>query len=144
MVNPADQSPYSVWAQHAHAGGRQGGCFVYECVGAPGIVDKIVAECPHNARVSCAGGHYTDDTVSIATATRKGIRMQFGGVPEFEDWYGTLDAVIDGSLDPSPSIGKVIGLDELPDALELSAQGGGPATNHAEISTQLTARGNQR
>ena len=33
-----------------------------------------------------------------------------------EDWYGTLDAIVDGSLDPMPSVGEVIGLDEVPDA----------------------------
>lgn len=125
-INPSEQSPYAEWARHAHAGGRQARCFIYECVGAPNIVDTIISECPHNARISCAGGHYTSDTVSIANATRKGIRIQFGGVPEFEDWYGTLDLIIDGALDPLPSIGQVIGLDEIPDALRLARGGKGP------------------
>jgi threonine dehydrogenase-like Zn-dependent dehydrogenase len=125
-INPTDGSPYDEWARHAHADGRGGRCFIYECVGAPNIVETIISECPHNARISCAGGHYTSDTVSIADATRKGIRIQFGGVPEFEDWYGTLDMIIDGVLDPLPSIGKVIGLDEVPDALRLARGAEGP------------------
>ncbi len=43
-----------------------------------------------------------------------------------QDWYGTLDAVAEGRLDPSPSIGKIIGLDEVPDAIDQVRKGQGP------------------
>ncbi|HKV20164.1 MAG TPA: hypothetical protein VJR50_14125 [Mycobacterium sp.] len=41
-------------------------------------------------------------------------------------WYGTLDAVAEGRLDPSPSIGETIGLDEMPDAIDQARKGQGP------------------
>lgn len=46
--------------------------------------------------------------------------------PHPVDWYGTLDAVVDGRLDPLPSIGKVIGLDEVPDAIDQARKSHGP------------------
>lgn len=126
VVDPAAQSPYDVWRRHAYAAVANPRCVIFECVGAPGIVDRIVADCPHNSLVCCAGGHYTEDTLAIAPATRKGIRLQFGGAPGFEDWYDTLAAVCDGSLDPRPSIGMTIGLDEVPEALAMARKAQGP------------------
>jgi hypothetical protein len=42
------------------------------------------------------------------------------------DWYGTLDAIVDGRLDPLPSVGEDIGLDEVPEALERTRRSEGP------------------
>ncbi|MDT5092380.1 MAG: hypothetical protein QOH60_1743 [Mycobacterium sp.] len=58
--------------------------------------------------------------------TEDPVTMQFGGGPHPEDWYGTLDAIASGRLDPLPSVGKVITLDEVPDALELARKFDGP------------------
>lgn len=43
-----------------------------------------------------------------------------------QDWYGTLDAIASGALDPSPSVGHVSGLDEVPRAIELARKSDGP------------------
>ncbi len=125
-VDPAQRSPYDVWTKNAYSAHANPRCVIFECVGAPGIVDRIVAECPHGSLVCCAGGHYTEDTLNIAAATRKGIRLQFGGAPGFGDWYGTLDAVCDRTLDPLPSIGMRMTLDDVPDGLDLARKAQGP------------------
>ena len=78
------------------------------------------------ARIYCAGGWYTGDTLDITEATRQGLTLQFGGGPMPEDWYGVLDAVVEGRLDPMPSVGRVIGLDEVPDAIEQARRSEGP------------------
>ena len=43
-----------------------------------------------------------------------------------QDWYGTLDAIASGRLDPLPSVGKIITLDEVPDALDMARRSDGP------------------
>jgi threonine dehydrogenase-like Zn-dependent dehydrogenase len=43
-----------------------------------------------------------------------------------QDWYGTLDAIASGTLDPLPSIGKVISLDEVAGSLDLARNSDGP------------------
>lgn len=78
-------------------------------------------------RLACAGGWYTGDTLDITAATRTGVNVQFGGGPMPEDWYGTLDAITAGILDPLPSIGAVIGLEQVPDALDQVRRSRGPA-----------------
>ena len=51
-------------------------------------------------RIYCAGGWYTGDSLDITAATRQGVTIQFGGGPMPQDWYGTLDAIAAGRLDP--------------------------------------------
>ena len=77
-------------------------------------------------RIYAAGGWYTGDSLDCTKATHKGVTIQFGGGPHPEDWYGTLDAISDGRLDPLPSVGKIIGLDEVPEALDLARKAQGP------------------
>ena len=62
----------------------------------------------------------------ITEATRQGLTLRFGGGPMPEDWYGVLDAVVEGRLDPMPSVGRIIGLDEVPEALDEARRSDGP------------------
>jgi threonine dehydrogenase-like Zn-dependent dehydrogenase len=54
------------------------------------------------------------------------VLIQFGGAPDADAWYGTLDAVIAGRLDPRPSIGMVVDLDGVPEAIDLARKAQGP------------------
>ena len=99
---------------------------VFECVGAAGLIQKIVDSVDIGTRIYCAGGWYTGDTLNITDATRQGVTIQFGGGPMPQDWYGTLDAIAAGRLDPMPSVGAVIGLDEVPDAIDSARKSKGP------------------
>lgn len=126
LVDPAQQSVFDVFRQ-VRAERHLAGCaVVFECVGASGLIDKIVAEAEFCSRIYCAGGWYTGDTLSITEATRNGLTMQFGGGPMPQDWYGVLDAVVAGTLDPLPSVGRIIGLDEVPEALDQARRSEGP------------------
>jgi threonine dehydrogenase-like Zn-dependent dehydrogenase len=39
---------------------------------------------------------------------------------------GTLDAIAAGRLDPLPSVGKIIGIEDVPDAIDLARKSDGP------------------
>lgn len=125
-VDPATESEFDAFrrarAEH-HLGGV---AVVFECVGAKGLIDRIAANAEFYTRIYCAGGWYSGDTLNITQATQQGLTFQFGGGPMPQDWYGVLDAVVDGRLDPLPSIGKVIGLDEVPDAIDQVRRSEGP------------------
>jgi threonine dehydrogenase-like Zn-dependent dehydrogenase len=99
---------------------------VFECVGTPGLIQHIVSSSDMWTRIYAAGGWYTGDSLDCTAATHKGVTVQFGGGPHFEDWYGTFDAICAGRLDPLPSVGMVISLDEVPDALDLARRAEGP------------------
>ena len=126
-VDPTERSPFDVWRELRVDRGLWGPLVVFECVGAAGLIQKIVNDVDMGTRIYCAGGWYTGDTLNITDATRQGVTIQFGGGPHPEDWYGTLDAIAAGRLDPLPSVGAVIGLDGVPDALESARKSTGPA-----------------
>jgi len=126
VVDPAARSPHDVWKQLARERRVATPPVIFECVGAPGLLQKLVDACAPGARLFAAGTWYTGDTIDCTAATQKGVTIQFGGGPQPSDWYATLDAVCEGRLDPLPSVGKVVGLDEIPAALELARKGQGP------------------
>jgi threonine dehydrogenase-like Zn-dependent dehydrogenase len=126
LVDPAEHSPFDVWRELAVARGATTPAVVFECVGAAGLIQHIVESCDMWTRIYAAGGWYTGDTLGCTQATHKGVTIQFGGGPHPEDWYGTLDAISEGRLDPLPSVGMIIGLDEVPEALGLAREAQGP------------------
>jgi threonine dehydrogenase-like Zn-dependent dehydrogenase len=126
LVDPAAQSPIEEWRQLRAERNLWGPCVIFECVGAAGLIQRIVESADMATRIYCAGGWYTGDTLDITTATRQGVTIQFGGGPMPQDWYGTLDAIAEGRLDPLPSVGGVIDLDGVPDALEQARRSDGP------------------
>jgi threonine dehydrogenase-like Zn-dependent dehydrogenase len=126
LVNPAERSAFDAWREVARDRDSSTPPVIFECVGAPGLIQHIVESADGWARIYAAGGWYSGDTLSCTEATRKGVTIQFGGGPMPEDWDGTLNAVIEGSLDPSPAIGQVIGLDDVPAALNQTRLAQGP------------------
>jgi threonine dehydrogenase-like Zn-dependent dehydrogenase len=125
-VDPAEKSPFDLWRELRAERGLWGSLVVFECVGAAGLIQKIVDSVDIGSRIYCAGGWYTGDSLSVTDATRQGVTIQFGGGPHPQDWYGTLDAIAAGRLDPLPSVGAVISLDDVPDALDLARKSNGP------------------
>jgi len=126
VVDPAERSPFEVWKETAVERWCPKPAVVFECVGAPGLIQDIVDSCEMWTRIFAAGGWYTGDGLDCTRATHKGVAIQFGGGPHPEDWYGTMDAIVEGRLDPLPSVGRVIGLDEVPEALDLTRRAEGP------------------
>lgn len=126
VVDPAEKPWFDSFREVRAQHGLPGPAIVFECVGAAGLIQSIVESAEMATRIYCAGGWYTGDTLDITTATRQGVTIQFGGGPHPQDWYGTLDAIASGRLDPLPSVGKVIGLDDVPAALELARRSDGP------------------
>lgn len=126
LVNPAERSVFDVFREVRAERKLSGTAVVFECVGAPGLINKIVNEADFYTRIYCAGGWYTGDTLDITEATRQGLTLRFGGGPMPEDWYGVLSAVVDGRLDPMPSVARIIGLDEVPEAINQARRSEGP------------------
>lgn len=135
VVDPAEESPYAVWRRAAwgspdevHNQMRQMGLpsqVVYECAGVKGVLTDIIENCAAGAHILSAGGSHVDEIPS-AVAHLKGLNIQWGGGPEFDDWYGCLDMIVEGRLDPRPFIGETITLDALPDAFERARSSSSP------------------
>lgn len=127
VVDPAERSPWEVWrevawgsAEEVHdriaLAGRPTQV-VYEMVGRDGMLADIVDHCELGTRVLSCGGA-AEDTIRTTTAHMKSVNLQIGGAPQLEDWYGCLDAIVAGTVDPMPLLGEIVTLDALPDAIE--------------------------
>jgi threonine dehydrogenase-like Zn-dependent dehydrogenase len=126
LVDPAERSPFETWRAISAERGVTQPAVVYECVGAPGLIQRIIDDCDMWTRIHAAGGWYTGDSIDCTRATHKGVSILFGGGPRPEDWYGTLDAVCEGRLYPLPCVGRIIDLDGVPAALEATRRAEGP------------------
>ena len=138
VIDPKEISPFKAWSDVANASaadtrGMVGqvlpgrGCVVFECVGVPGVLNSIVRSCPRDTRIFSAGGSPAGEHLHTMTAKRKGLNMQFGGGPSMEDWNTTLREVCSGRLDVTPMTGRIVALDEMPQAIDDARNANGPA-----------------
>jgi threonine dehydrogenase-like Zn-dependent dehydrogenase len=102
---------------------------IFECVGLPGIIDRIVADAPLFSRIVVVGVCMEPDKLRPAMAINKQIDLRFvvGYTPlEFRD---TLYMLADGKLDAAPLVTGVVGLSGVENAFEALAG----AEQHAKI-----------
>ncbi|MEU9342708.1 zinc-binding dehydrogenase [Streptomyces sp. NPDC048278] len=125
VVDPAELSPYEAWREAAGAG--DSGCVVFECVGLPGVLDSVIKQSPGRTRVLSMGGPPQGDVLHTLTAKRKGINIQFGGGPTTDHWNEAFDAVGTGRLDVRPLLGRTVGLEQVPQALDAARAMDAPA-----------------
>jgi len=125
VIDPAATSPYDAWREAAR--GSAESMVVFECVGVPGVLDSIIKGCARGSRIFSMGGPPQGDHLNTLTAKRKGLNIQFGGGPLPEHWDEAFEAVCSGSLDVRPMLGRTVGLDEVPAALNAARDADGPA-----------------
>ncbi|MEU6379143.1 zinc-binding dehydrogenase [Streptomyces sp. NPDC046909] len=136
-VDPADSSPHRAWRDVARADAHQvreampsavaPGGVVFECVGVRGVLDSIVRAAERGTRIFSMGGPPEGDVLNTMIAKRKGINIQFGGGPSPAHWDQAFEAVCSGDLDVRPLLGRTVGLDEVPEALDAARDANGPA-----------------
>ena len=120
LVDPADQSVFDVFREvRADRQPPRPGLWCSNASALRGLIYRPASEAEFMSRIYCAAGRATGDTLTITEATRNGIPTAVRRRPDArQDWYGVLDAVVEGRLDPMPSVGRIIGLDDVPDAIE--------------------------
>ena len=142
VIDPAEVSPYQAWREVARGSAETvrdltavkdlmavaglPGCVVFECVGVPGVLDSIIKGCERGTRIYSVGGPPEGDHLHTLTAKRKGLSIQFGGGPSMAHWDEAFEAVCSGALDVTPMLGRTVGLDEVPAALDAARDANGP------------------
>jgi threonine dehydrogenase-like Zn-dependent dehydrogenase len=137
VIDPAEMSPYAGWREIALGSPEpvrdimnvldMPGCVIFECVGIPGVLDGIIKGCERGTRVFSAGGPPEGEHLHTMTAKRKGLNIQFGGGPSMTHWNEAFDEVCTGRLDVTPMVGRLVGLDDVPSALDDARDANGPA-----------------
>lgn len=105
-VDPREVSPY---APLPDFGNRQVS-LIYECVGQPGMLQRIVEAAPFDGRIVMGGYCMEEEPLFVFAAQNKRLTVQFAGGEEAQDMELALRSIDDGSIDVTPWLGEGIGL----------------------------------
>ncbi|MDR3513172.1 MAG: zinc-binding dehydrogenase [Caulobacteraceae bacterium] len=130
VIDPAAQSPHTRWAEMGvHMTGleqtfaRMAGqtvkrAIIFECVGVPGMLQKLMEACPNGSQIIVAGVCMQPDTIEPFMAITKQIDFRFvlGYTPE--EFAQTLSDIAEGRIDVAPVITDAVGLPGVAAAFE--------------------------
>jgi len=123
VVDPAKESPHDRWeglgvpkARAAQqmvrmTGGGFGRPVIFECVGAPGVVQALIEASPAGAQIVVAGVCMETDRIEPSIAITKEIELTFvfGYTPE--EFAKTLHHIAEAEIDVSGLVTGRVGLD---------------------------------
>lgn len=130
VVDPTVQSPYEAWM---HAAATDDPALMaaptavagqlplrptvgFECTGAPGLLQQMIAGSPPGSRISVAGINLAPDTIEPAQAILKEVDLRFCLYYSAEEFAQTLELLASGSIDAEPLVTGHVGFDGVADA----------------------------
>jgi threonine dehydrogenase-like Zn-dependent dehydrogenase len=125
VVDPARERAIDAWQ---NAAGARPAVF-FECVGVPGLIDRIMREAPRETRVVVAGVCMEDDRIRPMVGINKELSVQFvlGYTPmEFAE---TLGDIAEGHIPVAPLVTGRVGVDGVAGAFAALAR----PDEHAKI-----------
>ena len=123
VIDPAAESPHAKWTEMGVAGSeleqtmaRMAGqgvkrAIIFECVGAPGVLQSLIEASPAGSQIIVAGLCMETDQVEPAMAVMKEIDFRFVKAYTQKEFAATLGLIADGRIDVAPIITDVVGLD---------------------------------
>lgn len=109
--------------------GNPKGPVVFECVGAPGVLQSIIEGVPQFARIVVVGVCMQSDRIENAVAINKALQIRFSAGYSPLEFRDTLHAMAYGKVDCEPLITGVVGLD----GVEAAFTALGDPETHAKI-----------
>ncbi|WP_176594379.1 zinc-binding dehydrogenase [Sphingobium sp. EM0848] len=95
-------------AMHAFDKGPSGPV-VFECVGVPGILDRLITGAPAMSRIVVVGGCLEPDTFHPITALIKEVDLRFSVGYNPGEFRDTLHMLAEGKIDPTPFLTGTVG-----------------------------------
>ncbi len=128
IVDPAQASPHDSWAALGVPGSQMEGviaasqgkdvrqALIFECVGAPGILQSLAMAAPRGTRILVAGVCMETDAIEPLAMISKEIELRFvlGYTPE--EFGASLRSLAEGVTKYTGAITGVVSLEETPDA----------------------------
>ena len=107
VVDPAKESVREVFAK---AAGTKS-AMLFECVGVPGVIDRLLRDAPRGARIVVAGVCMETDTFQPMIGVHKELSIQFvlGYTPE--EFARALRGLAEGEIPGEPLVTGKVGLD---------------------------------
>ncbi|HKT53013.1 MAG TPA: zinc-binding dehydrogenase, partial [Caulobacteraceae bacterium] len=130
VIDPAEESPHARWSEMGvpassfeqivarTAGQPVKRAVIFECVGAPGVLQSVIEGAPAGAQIVVAGVCMTPDTIEPITAITKQIDLRFVYAYTPAEFAEVLRQIAEGEMDVEPVITGVVGLDGVANAFE--------------------------
>ena len=139
VINPAEQSPFSKWRDIAYIESAEKRpswmpakyrpAVIFECVGVPGVLDNIMENAAHGARIIVVGVCMQNDHFHPVYGINKELKLQFVVAYSRREFAASLRQIAEGELKVEPLITDIIALDQVPEAFEALAS----PDHHAKI-----------
>lgn len=113
--------PTEVSASSLRDGGDGARAVIFECVGVPGMLQKVFEGAPPYSRVVVAGACMEPDTVLPVLAIVKELRLAFVFGYTRDEFARALGAIAGGAADPAPMVTATVGLDGVAEAFTVLA-----------------------
>jgi (R,R)-butanediol dehydrogenase/meso-butanediol dehydrogenase/diacetyl reductase len=91
---------------------------IFECVGAPGMIDLCCRVAPVRSKVVVLGVCMKPDTFLPSIAVQKELNLQFSMAYGTRDFEIAVDMLARGRIDPEDMVTDVVGFDAFPGAFE--------------------------
>jgi len=133
VIDPKEQSPHDRWealgvprsrsAQQMvrMMGGRFARPIVFECVGAPGVLQALIEAAPAGSQIVVAGVCMETDRIEPCIAITKEIELTFVFGYSAEEFAATLRNIAEGVIDVSGLVTARVGLEGVAEAFEALA-----------------------
>jgi len=130
VVDPATTGPHSKWSEYGvpstlagmqtalFSGQTYGRPVVFECVGAPGVLQSVIEGCPPKAQIIVAGVCMQSDSIEPSLAINKQLDLRFVLGYQPDEFAQSLFDIAEGRIDVTPLITGTVGLDGVAAAFE--------------------------
>jgi threonine dehydrogenase-like Zn-dependent dehydrogenase len=132
VIDPAEKSPYESWKEVAAwpdpsqapplppwlPGPALRPAVIFECVGVPGVIDKIMASAPAAARIIVVGVCMERDSIEPMFGINKELNVQFVLAYTPEEFAATLYNIADGRIPVDPLVTGRVGVEGVAGAFE--------------------------
>ena len=128
VIDPAEKSPFNSWREMAAIddgkkrplwmGPKYRPAVVFECVGVPGVLDNIMENTAHGARIVVVGVCMQADHFHPVYGINKELNLQFVVAYSRREFAAALRQIAEGELRVEPLITDNIALDQVPHAFE--------------------------
>ena len=128
VIDPAQESPHARWQAYGVPTARAaqnmarmmgqtfGQPVVFECVGAPGVLQALIEASPAGSQIVVAGVCMETDKIEPAIAITKEIELTFVFGYSPEEFAATLRQLSEGVIDVSRVVTGKVGLGEVAEA----------------------------
>lgn len=138
VVDPNTQSPYTAWAEAAiwrdaasapavppwETGPARHPAVAFECVGIPGMIQRIMAGVPSAARIIIVGVCMQRDQLEPIFGIAKELELRFVWGYSPDEYAETLRAISEGELLVQPVLTGATGVGGVTDAFDRLSGGG--------------------